>query len=213
MTQSNELAERWLLDAAIEILPLLPEADRPSLEGLAIHVGAVPGTRGTSKSTLGTYVPGALTEDGKPAIFISPLVADEPTVLATLTHELVHHASVTLYDAAGHGKTFGRIARAIGLDGPLTATTASPALADELAGIVIVLGGYPIAAIQPERIRRKQSTRMLRLTCPRCSNILRGSRKSAVPLCDGYETEEHHAPVRMVREEPEDESQDDDREE
>ena len=211
MSQSHELAERWLLDAAIEILPLFPAADRPALDGLAIHVGAVPGTRGTSRKTLGTYVPAELTEDGQPAIFISPLDANSPSVLATLTHELIHHASMTIHRQPGHTGHFRRIAQTIGLTGPMTATTATDELADELAGLIVVLGEYPIGPLVPDKIRKKQTTRMAKLTCPTCGAIVRASRSTPIPRCDGW-TEDagtRHAPVRMERESQDEEDAED----
>ena len=61
--------------------------------------------------------------DGAFEIFIVPGIDDAARIAGILTHELVH-AAVGL--KAGHGAVFAKAARALGLEGKMTATTEGP---------------------------------------------------------------------------------------
>lgn len=172
---SAELAERWLRDFAIEAESRIFEPAKLEVPAdLRYRVGAVPGTRGTSRKTLGMYVPARMCADGMPQIYVSPLIgaAEAKRVGATLVHEMVH----AIFPEAGHSGTFGAAARAVGLVGPLTATEAGSDLAAILDDIVADLGDYPHGAIDP-KARKSQSTRMLKATCPDCDVAGRFSAK------------------------------------
>ena len=182
MASTNELGERWLRDVAIELAAEWPHGPTPDPEGFRIHIGGAPGTRG-SKSDLGWYCPGAMAADGVPTIFVSPRPDDPIVVAGILAHEMAHHSD-HLQGKSGHGPSFGAIARALGLTGPLTATTVGENLAGRLNAIIEAIGPYPHAAIDPDA-RKKQGTRMIKYQCPRCSAIFRCSRSTPRPLCDG----------------------------
>ena len=102
------------------------------------------------------------SRDGTCEIFISPTIAESKMVLATLAHELVH---VCVGNEAGHGPVFKKCALAIGLEGKMTATTASENLNKYFETIVSELGKFPHAEIDQSQ-RKKQSTRMLKVVCP-----------------------------------------------
>ena len=182
MTSTNELGERWLRDVAIELAAEWPHGPTPDPETFRVHIGGAPGTRG-SKTDLGWYCPGAMARDGIPTIFVSPRPDDPLTVAGILAHEMAHHSD-HLQGKRGHGPSFGAIARALGLAGPLTATTPSEDLAGRLNAIIAAIGPYPHAAIDPDA-RKKQGTRMIKYQCPRCAAIFRCSRSTPRPLCDG----------------------------
>lgn len=73
-------------------------------------------------------------------MFVSAALSDAVQVLATLLHEMIHLA-VGVKEK--HNKVFGKAARAVGLVGKLTATTAGPELAEYLKSLDAQLGGYP----------------------------------------------------------------------
>ena len=119
-------------------------------------------------------------------IFVSPLLADGLMVAATLAHECVH-ATVGL--AAKHGAKFRTLARAIGLDGKMTATVPGEAFKQWYASQN--LPPYPHGALTPNAQRTVQSTRLLKVECPQCAAegepyIARMSAKTlerGAPLC------------------------------
>ena len=127
----------------------------------------------------------AASADTTTEVFISPVLDDPITVLATLAHELCH---AYLPPEDGHKAPFARLAGHIGLMKPWTATTPGPDLTTFLetnllrrlpkyphAGMVTLAGGEP-----------KQSTRMIKLECPRDGYVVRTTRKwldTGLPSC------------------------------
>lgn len=78
----------------------------------------------------------------------------------------------------GHKGNFTRIARAIGLEGKMTATHAGEALGRILADVAADLGDYPHAALTPALSGvKKQSTRMIKVVCPEDGYIVRTTAK------------------------------------
>src|SRR5882757_5576610 len=61
--------------------------------------------------------------DSHNELFISPELTDATRILGVLGHEMAH---ATVGTAAGHKKPFKLCALAIGLQGPMRATTESP---------------------------------------------------------------------------------------
>jgi hypothetical protein len=71
-------------------------------------------------------------------LYINPTISCGLHVAETLTHELVHLVLCT-----GHGKQFERLAHAVGLIDPMTATRAGAGLRQHLAVLISTLGPYP----------------------------------------------------------------------
>jgi len=70
------------------------------------------------------------------------------------------------------------LARAIGLAGKMTATTAGPELTARLNGLAGSLGAYPHAALTPARAEgspKPQSGRMRKVRCPDCGYLVRAA--------------------------------------
>lgn len=108
-------------------------------------------------------------------IFIVPGMDDASRVADILTHELVH-AAVGL--KAGHGPAFGKAARALGLTGKLTATTAGPEWHQWADPILKRMGALPHAKLAGASSGpKKQTTRMLKAECDTCGMTLRGTRQ------------------------------------
>lgn len=181
--------EAWLLAAT--------EAMRPDFEAAGFPIPVVrvsvgwPSGRSAKRDTIGQcwYT----TEDGAPAIFISPVLTKPVAVLATLRHELVH-ASVP--QGSKHRGPFVKVAKAVGLIGPWTATVAGPELVLALDALAERLGQYGHAAVSKgDGGRKVQGTRMLKVECLDCGCIVRMTRKwiedSGLPKCGcGGEMEE-----------------------
>lgn len=180
MTDKTLIANReaWLIAATDKLQATFKRAGK-DIPPVTVACGW-PSARGLSKKkrTIGQCWDGECSADGKPQIFISPAmdhelhcekpigeaVGDCQGVLPTLAHELVHGVLGT---KEGHNKVFGKLARAIGLEGKMTSTHAGEKLLQECKDIVAIIGPYPHAAINPllKGGPKKQGTRMLKCTC------------------------------------------------
>ncbi len=177
--------ESWLADA---------------ISGLHVHVFALHATtwpdkvrvacgwprgRHGANRAIGQCWSTKASKDGANELFVSPEL-DEPTrVLDVLAHELVHAVVGT---EAGHKGPFRALATAIGLEGKMTATTAGPALLSRLHVLASMLGPYPHAMLSPSAGGlKKQTTRMLKVTCADCGCIVRMTRQwlddAGAPVC------------------------------
>lgn len=133
--------EEWLLKATSELRPLFRKhnATLPAVGKLMMGCGW---PRGGKTEVIGQCFGKTWTSDGTTHIFISPTEGDEISVLATLVHELIH-AAVGV--AEGHRGRFKDVARAMGLEGKLTATYVSEKspLYEVLKKLASGLGKYP----------------------------------------------------------------------
>jgi len=140
------------------------------------------GGRPGKKQVIGQCWPPKCSEDETTEIFINPMLAEPIEALDVLTHELVH-AAVGCEE--GHKGPFRLAAKAIGLEGKMTATNAGETLMVRLRAIEKELGEYPHAKLTP-LINKPQGTRMLKVTCDSCGYLFRTSRKWAdmgTPTC------------------------------
>ena len=173
--------ETWLRQAVEIMRPYVAERTGHHIpDGLWVSVG-FPVTGSRSRNGLKTigechYA----TADGVPAVFIHPTLDDGARVLDVLLHETVHAA---LPVGTGHRAPFRRAVTACGLAGKPTATIveAGSPLADEIGRWLEALGDYPHAAVSTAN-RKKQTTRMLRVSCS----------------CRGMDAREQYS-VRMTR--------------
>lgn len=151
--------EQWLLLAVDALRPVFRELAGAEIpEHVQVSVGWSAGR--SMRSVLGTCHSASASE-GAASIFIAPTLADPEQVLGTLVHELAHAADDCQH---GHGPEFRRIATAVGLTGPMTATTVGPDLHERLGPIIDALGPYPHKALivgQPG----KGKGRMVKVEC------------------------------------------------
>ena len=178
--QSYKLREDWLSNAVvllIDMIFVLAGIQPEQWEGRKYRVscGFPIGYRGskTGKVTLGQAFDASISADGTMEIFINPLVDNPLEVLRILLHELVH---VWCGIECGHRGQFAVIAKAIGFLGPMTQTPLSPDLKSKLEEIAEILGDYPHASIDAN-LRKKQGTRLLKLSCTSCGFTARVSGK------------------------------------
>jgi hypothetical protein len=121
------------------------------------------------------------SSDGHSELFVSPGLTEGSRILDVLAHELVH---ATVGTAAGHKKPFKQCALAIGLQGPMRATTASPEFVVWTGMLIERIGPYPAGYLTDQP---KQSTRLVKCECSVCGYLARVSRKwlslSGPPIC------------------------------
>ena len=101
-----------------------------------------PSTRGlaTKAQHIGQCWSHECSADGHAEIFISPVVDNPMRVAGVLAHELVH-AIVGV--EARHRGPFAKLAKAIGLEGKMSATTEGEAFKLTVAPILDAVGPYP----------------------------------------------------------------------
>lgn len=178
MATTYKTREEWLTAAAAHLGDMFAEIGE-ELPTVRVSVGW-PGGRGNKNSTIGQCWSKEASKDGVCQLFISPVIDDAERVLDVLSHELIHAIDNC---ESGHRGRFAKIAKAIGLNGPMTATTASDELKIKLAAVSLVLGDYPHAAIKtmitgpivpgapvptvPPRTSgpKTQTTRMIKVEC------------------------------------------------
>jgi len=166
--------EQWLNECIKQLRPdfeqlghPLPEKIRascswPSKSGLA-----------NKKRRIGEAWSSKNSADQSCEVFISPVLKDPLDVAATLVHELVHCAVGV---EEGHKGKFPRLAKAIGLEGKMTATTAGETLAARLRAMTDAIGPYPHAELTHSNAPKKQGCRLLKVVCE-CGCVVRMTRK------------------------------------
>jgi hypothetical protein len=138
------------------------EENTPLPDKVRLSVGFA---KGAKTNTIGWCYRSEAAEDGIHQIFVSPTLTDPVKVLSTVVHELCHAAT----DGHGHDKVFGAIARAVGLEGKLTATVPSEDLAKELQGIAKGLGEYPHSKLtHAAAFKGKHNKYQTKLVCQAC---------------------------------------------
>lgn len=165
--------EGWLTEAAGFILDdlIMPHANGQPRPDYRVSIGFPSGR--TSRKTLAVCLASHVSADGTNEIFVTPAIDDSPRILDALAHELIHAVDDC---KSGHRGPFARIARAIGLVGPLTHTTAGETLTAQLAEYVNLLGPIPHARVDLAA-RPKAGTRMIKCQCSACGFTFRTSAK------------------------------------
>ena len=174
--QKHQTREQWL-EAAVRLMSPLFQEKEYEVPAVKVSCG-FPSGRALSRKNqaIGECWGKAITVDGVPQIFVSPLIKDPEEVLEILIHEVVHAVVGT---EAKHGSKFRKCALAIGLEGKMTATHAGENLNQDFrVNFVPKLGEYPHAGLKPKaRPEKKQTTRMVKCECKKCGYAVRTSRK------------------------------------
>lgn len=185
--------EQWLNEANAMILDEIFAPvwkARASLK-IRISVGFPAGKRPES-NVIGVCHPTSHSTDGTNEIFITPNIDDSMLVLETLIHEDCH----AIDDCqSGHRGDFATLARAVGLEGPLTATHGSAELRAKLQEYIGLLGPIPHAKLNVSK-RKRDKNRNIKVWC-RCGFKFNTSRTQvnhvltergmiACPACSGH---------------------------
>lgn len=153
--------EAWLLSAVEKLTPLLEQAGATNVRGLELSVSVGFPSKSVRKR-IGEHWHAESSGNGTMHhMFISPLLDDGVQVLGVLAHELIHADD---NGESKHGGHFARVARALGLEGKMTATVVGDALTTVLKDILAELGDYPHIKLNLGNVK-KQTTRMLKVTC------------------------------------------------
>jgi len=175
--------EAWLTEAATMIIDehLMPIVGQlglsPSEAPWRVSVGFPPRTRGTR--VLAVCTASKASSSGHNEIFVTPSLDDSLEILSALTHELIHQ----LDDCqSGHRGFFAAVARAAGLEGKLTSTYAGEDLEAYLNTLIDVLGPIPHSSLNLDQAKKKQPTRMLKVTCGSCGFHFRTSERQLAKL-------------------------------
>jgi Fe-S cluster biogenesis protein NfuA len=128
---------------------------------------------GKPSKRIGEAWPRARSTDKRNNIFINPALGDVKRIVDVLVHEAVH---VTDDCASGHRGHFKKVARAIGLEGKMTATHAGPELAKWIDQAIAKMPAFDHGALDLTT-RKVQTTRLLKLTCDGCEMIVRTTEK------------------------------------
>lgn len=177
----------WLEDAATFGAKLLRERTELTVNvKVRVSVGWP-----TGRKSIGECWHMEASGDGHREIFVSPALEDGTKIVDVLVHELIH---ACLPKDAKHGPMFGKPARAVGLEGKLTATHAGPELEELIRAWVAERGPYPAKALDRYEQQKKQTTRLLKCVCPACGYTVRVTKvwaEKALPVCgiDGEDME------------------------
>lgn len=186
--------EEWLTEASYFIIDdimsdFLPEDFEPPK--IRISVGFL--SNKATKAIAVCYKKEAST-DGTNEIFVTPTMDDTLQILGALTHELIHAMDNC---ESGHQHFFAKLARQVGLEGKLTATYAGEQLTAKLQDIIDTLGNIPHSKLDLTIAKKKQTTRMVKVTCNRCDFTFRTTKKhienidsahTTCPACMSYAT-------------------------
>lgn len=185
--------EQWLQDLTEAVRPKFDEIGMPLPADVAVTCGW-PATGGTSRKqrTIGQCWARSQSSRGVNEVFISPVLDDSVEVAQVLVHELIHAADDCKH---GHKGPFVTGMKALALGGKPTATTVTP---EFTAWITPLLpGDYPHKRMEISGGLKKQSTRMLKVSCPDCEiegdpYVVRMSQKQidrGCPLCPEHGTQ------------------------
>lgn len=177
MTTRPITREQWLNKFTAAARPQFEAAGRPLPAEVRCSIGFP--SKGVRSKTIGECWYNDSSEDGHAEIFLRPsLQSDTSRIADVLTHELAHAA---LGKGFGHGKEFKALATALGLTGKMTATVAGPGWHAWADKIIRKLGPLPGANLngggELEGGKKKQTTRMIKLSCTACDFTCRTSRQ------------------------------------
>jgi hypothetical protein len=166
--------EAWLHAIADELRPIFASQGSTIPEKIRVTCGFPSvGAFAAKQQRVGECWSDTTSKDGHFEIMISPILDDPMRVAGVLAHELVHATVGTRF---GHKGPFTKLARAIGLEGKMTATTEGEAFKQAVASILEAVGPYPHAELC-KTARQKQGTRLIKLQCPTCPYTVRITRK------------------------------------
>lgn len=175
--------EQYLM-ALVELMrPWFDGVDLPLPTVIRVSVG-FPSRQAVSRDqAIGQCFSPTVSADGSTQIFVSPVIGNAVRAADILVHELCHAAVGVEH---GHKWPFRSAAKAVGLDGPPTATIAGKELIERLNGLIDMIGPYPHAELQLER-RAAQSTRLRKAYCNICRYTVRVTRvwleRGGPPIC------------------------------
>jgi len=158
----NHLRESWLMEAVEQIKPIF---ERMGYEVPLVKVSVGFPSTGSKGRHLGQCWSTRSSDDGVNQIFIAPHLPTTIEVLDTLVHELVHAVDDC---QSGHGENFKRIAKDIGLKGPMRSAGADELLMKDLMKISSLLGNFPHGRLSIPRAASNAGIKRPGAICSKC---------------------------------------------
>jgi predicted SprT family Zn-dependent metalloprotease len=185
---SYETREAWLNGLMDEARPIFEATGFPIPINTRVSVGFP--SDGARSRTIGQCFYPIASNDGHYEIFITPTTETDARIADIFVHELCHAAVHFATGETGHGKAFGKLARAMGLEGKLTATTAGAQWFALFSPIMMALGAMPYAGIKVgSRTKPKKETFLHPLRCTDCGWLAQISKSHVRP------SHEMHCPL------------------
>lgn len=182
MAQHHSTREAWLNDVAQRMRPAFTTVGAPLPKTVRVTMSLT-----KNRKHVGVCYAPTCSADGHTEILIRLDRHQPEEVAAILVHELVHAAVGT---ACGHKGRFATVAKALGLEGKMTSTTAGPELKKRLAPVLASVGPFPHAPLDWNGARsgpKKQGTRLLKCECDICGYLCRVTSKwidsAGAPVC------------------------------
>lgn len=176
----NLLRESWLLEAVEMVKPIF-ESKGYLVPPVKVSIGFP--SSGSKGRHLGQCWSTKSSDDGLNQIFIAPHLSSSTEVLDTLVHELVHAVDDC---ESGHGENFKKIAKDIGLKGPMRSAGAGDDLMKNLIKISESLGHLPHARLRVPRASSNAGIKRPGARCLKCSYevvMLKRCIEKGPPLC------------------------------
>ena len=158
----NQLRESWLMEAVEQIKPIF---ERMGYQVPLVKVSVGFPSTGSKGRHLGQCWSTRSSDDGINQIFIAPHLPTPIEVLDTLVHELVHAVDDC---QSGHGENFKRIAKDIGLKGPMRSAGADEFLMQDLIKISNQLGNFPHGRLSIPRAASNAGIKRPGAICSKC---------------------------------------------
>jgi hypothetical protein len=186
MTAQYSTREEWLTAGVEEVRSLFDLSGKTLPRQIRVSCG-FPSTAMRS-GAIGECWISTASADGTFEILIHPKLADPVKVFEVLIHELCHATA----GAFNHGVNFQKIAKTMHLQAigrgrePWKSTEGDADFVPTYADIITSLGDYPHAELKSDRQIKKQTTRLLKATCPSCGYTVRLTSKWAaqgLPTC------------------------------
>jgi len=157
------IREEWLMQAVEQIKPIF---ERMGYQVPAVKVSVGFPSTGSKGRHLGQCWSTKSSADGMNQIFIAPHLPTRIEVIDTLVHELVHAVDDC---QSGHGENFKRIAKGIGLKGPMRSAGAGEELMKDLVKIADLLGHFSHGRLNIPRAPSNAAVKRPGARCSTCS--------------------------------------------
>jgi hypothetical protein len=154
--------EHWLMSAVDHLVPLF-ERSGYSVPIVKVSVGFP--SAGAKGRHLGQCWSTKSAVDGINQIFIAPHLQTPFDFLDTLVHELVHAVDDC---QSGHGDNFKKIAKDVGLKGPMRSAVAGDLLKQDLLRIAEKLGTFPHGRLSLPVRTMQQAPKRPGAKCSKC---------------------------------------------
>jgi hypothetical protein len=186
MTAQYSTREEWLTAGIEEVRSLFDLSGKSLPKQIRVACGFP--LHALRSGAIGECWISTASADGTFEILIHPGLADPVKVFEVLIHELCHATA----GAFNHGVNFQKIAKAMHLQAtgrgrePWKSTEGDADFIPTYADIITSLGDYPHAELKSDRQIKKQTTRLLKATCPSCGYTVRLTAKWAaqgLPTC------------------------------